>query len=131
MNTPNVIERRFLSLEMEPLAIKLADIDLDRLRRLFLVLADRASSAVPTARCDQDDTVMERFLLCRFGDEAVQSIPAEFLAEQESFLNSIRGTMATLLPLGSESIKGTAGSAKFEVSVLGAMVRVSRERWGG
>lgn len=130
MNTPNVIERRFLSLEMEPLAIKLADIDLDRLRRLFLVLADRASSAIPTARCDQDDTVMERFLLCRFGDGTVQSIPAEYLAEQESFQNSIRGAMSTQLSLGSASIKGTEGSASFDVTVLGAMVRISREQWG-
>ena len=130
MNTPNVIERRFLSLEMEPLAIKLADIDLDGLRRLFLVLADRASSAIPTARCDQDDTVMERLLLCRFGDEPVQSIPAEYLAEQEPFQNSIRQAMSSHSPHANESTKGTEGSAKFEVSVLGAMVRVSREQWG-
>lgn len=120
MNTPNAIDRRFLSLEMEPLVIELAKIDLDRLRRQFLVLADRASEAVPTARCDQDDTVMERFLLCRRGDGVVQSIPAAFLADRATFLNSIRGAMS--LPVGRES-------AKVEVSVVGLMVKVSREQW--
>ena len=64
-----------------------ADLDLDRLRRCFAELFDRAAHAVQLAGYEQDDAVLERFLVVRsaLGEEVAAR--ADCLADRERLLN--------------------------------------------
>ena len=70
----NEVVRSLLSLEMQPLRMKLGAIDLDKQRRMFRELGGRSSSAVLSAGCDQDDTIVERYILCGLDHERVHAI---------------------------------------------------------
>jgi len=77
-----------LSMEMSAAAL-----DLERLRRGFAELFDRAAQAVQLAGYEQDDAVFERYLLVRTADGAEVTITAEWLADRERLIGHIAGSL--------------------------------------
>jgi hypothetical protein len=79
----NKLRRRILFEDTVPIDFPVAGIDLDVIRRVFSGLFDRAAQAVSRAGYDQDDAVVERFLVCRVGEATALDIAAECLSEAD------------------------------------------------
>jgi hypothetical protein len=81
--------RRVVYAETVPIEMRVDDLDLDRLRRGFAELFDRAAHAVQLAGYEQDDAVLERFLIvrCAGGEEIV--VRADWLADRERLAEHI------------------------------------------
>ena len=81
--------RRVVYAETVPIEMRVDDLDLDRLRRGFAELFDRAAHAVQLAGYEQDDAVLERFLIVRsaYGEEVV--VRADWLADRERLIRQI------------------------------------------
>jgi hypothetical protein len=81
--------RRVVYAETVPIEMRVGDLDLDRLRRGFAELFDRAAQAVQLAGYEQDDAVLERFLIVRSagGEEIV--VRADWLADRERLVRQI------------------------------------------
>jgi hypothetical protein len=75
--------------EKLPLEMAAAALDLERLRRGFAELFDRAAQAVQLAGYEQDDAAFERYLLVRTADGAEVSTKAEWLADRERLIGHI------------------------------------------
>ena len=73
-----------------PVDFAALDVDLDRLRRGFAALFDDAARAVQLAGYQQDDTVLERLLLCRIGEKVERMITVDCLSDRSRFLDHIR-----------------------------------------
>jgi len=74
--------RRVVFAETIPIEMRVDDLDLGRLRRGFAELFDRAAHAVQLAGYEQDDAVLERFLIVRsaYGEEVV--VRADWLEDR-------------------------------------------------
>ncbi len=81
--------RRVVYAETVPIEMRVDDLDLDRLRRGFAELFDRAAHAVQLAGYEQDDAVLERFLIVRSagGEEVV--VRADWLADRERLADHV------------------------------------------
>ena len=75
--------------ETLPMEMSVAALDLDRLRRGFAELFDRAAQAVQLAGYEQDDAVFERYVRVWTADGAEVSIGAEWLADRERLIGDI------------------------------------------
>jgi len=75
--------------ETLPLVMSAAALDLERLRRGFAELFDRAAQAVQLAGYDQDDAVFERYLIVRTADGAEVTIKADWLADRERLIGHL------------------------------------------
>lgn len=67
----------------------LADLDLRRLQLAFSDLFDRASEAIQRLGLDQDDIVLDRFLICRT-PEGPHDIPAEWISDKARLIQSVQ-----------------------------------------
>ncbi len=94
--------------ETLPMEMAAAALDLERLRRGFAELFDRAAQAVQLAGYEQDDAVFERYLVLRTADGADISIGAEWLADRERLIGDIAGV----------------GGDLSRVSIIGVKVKV-------
>ena len=81
--------RRVVYDETVPIEMRVDGHDLDRLRRGFAELFDRAAHAVQLAGYEQDDAVLERFLIVRsaYGEEVV--VRADWLADRERLVDQV------------------------------------------
>ncbi|MDO8629755.1 MAG: hypothetical protein Q7R41_04620 [Phycisphaerales bacterium] len=77
----NKLRRRIVFDDTMPIDVPLAGIDADSIRRVFSDLFDRAAQAVSRAGYDQDDAVVERFIVCRTADTFNHEIPADYLSD--------------------------------------------------
>jgi hypothetical protein len=77
------LRRRIVFDDTVPIEVPLTGIDLDSIRRMFSDLFDRAALAVSRAGYDQDDAVVERFLVCRAGNEVDREVAAECLSDAD------------------------------------------------
>jgi len=102
--------RRVVYAETVPIEMRVDGLDLDRLRRGFAELFDRAAQAVQLAGYEQDDAVLERFLIVRsaYGEEIV--VRADWLADRERLADDVaseleRAIGGTRKPLDVQLIK--------------------------
>ena len=81
--------RRVVYAETVPIEMRVDDLDLDRLRRGFAELFDRAAHAVQLAGYEQDDAVLERFLIvrCAGGEEIV--VRADWMMDCERLADHV------------------------------------------
>jgi hypothetical protein len=81
--------RRVVYAETVPIEMRVDGLDLGRLRRGFAELFDRAVQAVQLAGYEQDDAVLERFLIVRSagGEEVV--VRADWLADRERLVDHV------------------------------------------
>ncbi|MFH1111398.1 MAG: hypothetical protein V1790_19700 [Planctomycetota bacterium] len=75
--------------ETVPIEMRVDGLDLDRLRRGFAELFDRAAHAVQLAGHEQDDAVLERFLIVRSAGGADIVVRADWLADRERLVRQI------------------------------------------
>ena len=75
--------------ETLPVKMAAAALDLERLRRGFAELFDRAAHAVQLAGYEQDDAVLERYLVVRVAEGAEVSIRADWLADRERLVDHV------------------------------------------
>ena len=102
------IERKVLFEDTLPLDMRAGELALDRLRRGFSELFDRAALAVHRAGHDLDDTIVERYVVCRTMQDEETIIP------MSSFVDS--GPPSDNIRIAHRSITGV-------------LVRVFLERW--
>ena len=121
MSPRSEIARSLLSLEMQPLRMKLEALQLDELRRMFLALGERSSSAVNSAGCDHDDTIQERYILCGLEHERVHAIASDFLSSSETFESHVVASLC--------EVRAGAAAISGEVRVMGLMVKTIHEQW--
>jgi hypothetical protein len=81
--------RQIIYDETLPLEMTAAALELDRLRKGFAELFDRAAQAVQLAGYEQDDAVLERYLIVRTADGTEVTIGAEWLADRERLIGYI------------------------------------------
>ena len=81
--------RRIVYNETNPLEMTVDRLDLERLRKGFAELFDRAAQAVQLAGYEQDDAVFDRYLLVQVADGAKVSIRADWLADRERLVGHI------------------------------------------
>jgi len=81
--------RRVVYAETVPIETGVDGLDLGRLRRGFAELFDRAAQAVQLAGYEQDNAVLERFLIVRSagGEEIV--VRADWLADRERLVDHV------------------------------------------
>ena len=105
--------RRVVHTETLPIEMTLGGVDLDRLRRGFAELFDRAAHAVQFAGYEQDDAVLERFLVVRsaLGEEVAAR--ADWLTDRERLLSRTR------VAVGAES---GASADMHELTIVGLRV---------
>lgn len=83
------VTRKLLFDETVPMLFALDDVNLDLVRRRFAGLFDRAAHAVQLAGDEQDDAVVERYLLCRVADAEPFRVAADFVADRSALLKHI------------------------------------------
>lgn len=81
MMNEDKLRRRIVFDDTVPFDAPLTGIDLDPIRRVFSDLFDRAAQALSHAGYDQDDAVVERYLICRAADTLDHEIPADFFSD--------------------------------------------------
>ena len=100
--------RQIVYNETLPVEVSAAAIDLERLRKGFAELFDRAAQAVQLAGYEQDDALFERYLVLRTAEGAEVTIEAEWLADRERLIRHIaegvRGSNAVGVDLSCVSI---------------------------
>jgi len=99
-----VVYHETLAMEMSAAAL-----DLERLRRGFAELFDRAARAVQLAGYEQDDAVFERYLFVRTAEGAEALIGAEWLADRGRLVRHIAESLVgcvTGVDLSGVCIKG-------------------------
>lgn len=101
-----------------PVNFAVADLNLDDLRRSFAPTFDQAAHAIQLAGFEQDDGVINRWLVCRVNGREPEVI-AESLADTDRFRQ-------TLLA-GLEAQLGVAVNAN-EVAIVGLRVDAVLER---
>lgn len=79
--------------ETLPLEMAVAALDLERLRRGFAELFDRAARAVQLVGYEQDDALFERYLVLRTVDGTEVTTGAEWLADRERLVRHIAGSV--------------------------------------
>ena len=105
--------RRVVHTETFLVDMRLADLDLDRLRRCFAELFDRAAHAVQLAGHEQDDAVLERFLVVRSALGQEVAVRADWLTDRERLLDHTRAAV--------EGESGTSADMH-ELTILGLRV---------
>lgn len=83
--------RRVVYAETVPIEMRVDGPDLRRLRRGFAELFDRSAQAVQLAGYEQDNAVLERFLIVRsaYGEEVVVVVRADWLADRERLVDHV------------------------------------------
>jgi len=89
------LRRRIVFDGTVPIDVPLTAMDLDSIRRGFSELFDRAAQTVQAAGYDQDDSVVERFFICRAGDTTDVEIAADCLSDAERLATHIVRTLTT------------------------------------
>jgi len=110
--------------ETLPMEMSARALDLARLRRGFAELFDRAAQAVQLAGYEQDDAVLERYLLVRAADGAEVVVSAEWLADRERLI----GHLAVCVDLGRRH-QATKGEriTNYELRITNAETLRSRK----
>ena len=86
-------EPRTLYTETLPVEFSLNDLDLDVLRRRFAEVFDRAAHAVQLAGFEQDDAIIERYVICRLGERTELAVTAESLSDRERLSRHVTETI--------------------------------------
>ncbi len=81
--------RQVVYVETAPIEMRVDDLDLDRLRRGFAELFDRAAHAIQLAGHKQDDAVLERFLIVRSAGGEEIAVRADWLADRERLADHV------------------------------------------
>ena len=100
----------------------LADLDLPALRAGFAGLMERAAAAVQARGYEQDDSLVERLLVCRVAAGEVVTVDAAWLADAERLAAHVRARVGELVG------RGVGGA---EVSIAGLRVTATLEGWPG
>ena len=107
--------------ETLPIEMAAAELDLERLRRGFAELFDRAAQAVQLAGYEQDDVVLERFLIVRTVCGEEMTLSAEWLSDRERLVQHLvrecRGIIGQRLDFS-------------DVRVIGLRIAAGRDEWG-
>lgn len=114
------IRRDILFDEAMPMNTSLVLLDLDRLRRTFAALGDRAAQVVTAAGFDQDDVVLDRLIACRVNDTVQAEVPADWLADAARLSDAIIAALSAQVsrPVSAET-----------VTIAAVRVRAVREHW--
>lgn len=120
MNLTNRIQRTLLYKETVEAGFRVDGVEVERLRYLFAPLFDRAAQAVQRAGHDQDDCIIDRFLICRMGTGNSWQAPVESLGE--------RGRLLMRLMASAEHVAGHGCEAS-DVQVVGLCVTATLEQW--
>lgn len=112
-------KRRLVFEETRPVQVRVDRLDLEWLRRQFAEPFDGAAQAVQRAGLDQDDTVVERILVCDFGgQDPPVSVPAAWLSDrarlQQALLEHCRKS-------------GRDGAALEDITIIGLRVEAWHE----
>ena len=67
----------------------LIELDLNSLRLAFVPLFDRAAHVVQLAGLEQDDSIIDRYLVCRDERGTERIIPAQWLSHRERLIESV------------------------------------------
>lgn len=108
---------RVLHNESLPMAMAVDALDLERLRRGFAELFDRAAQAVQLAGYEQDDAVLQRYLVVRAGGGEEFSVKAEWLADGERLIRHIAEETQK-----AKTQKRVSALERTEVSIIGIRV---------
>jgi hypothetical protein len=116
---PPSVHREVVFEETVSFEARLEEIDVDRLRRFFSALFDRAASAVNRAGFDLDDAVIENAVLCGC-DESIVEVPIGFFSDRAALMVAVERALS-----GQDDIvRGATG-----LVILGVRSRVLVERW--
>ncbi len=95
-------------------------VDLEQLRHQFAPPFDRAAQVVQRAGYEQDDAVIDRYLVCLFGSAGPHLIPAESLADRDRFVNHL---------MDAARLIAKARLAAADIRVVGLRVKAVLEQW--
>lgn len=118
--TPLPIERRRLVTRRVEFSATLRDVDVQAVRAAFSRLFDQAAESVFRAGLDQDDAVVERFVVCRCAAGPDVRVPLPCLATAEALCGVVRAA------LGNPS---TSTSDIENVRITALEVDVIAESW--
>ncbi len=98
---------------------RLTTLDFDRLRAAMLTLFEAAAHTVQVAGYEQDDAVIDRFVVCHVRGEDIRIIVDQF-STQEFFKTSIRNQLI------QQSVKNLEDA---DVEIVSLRVTATLERW--
>ena len=102
-----------------PVDFAVADLNLDDLRRSFAELFDQAAHAIQLAGYEQDDGIINRWLVCRVGERELK-VPADTLADADRFRRALLAEVEAQLCVAVD---------RDEVAIIGLRVDAILECW--
>ncbi len=115
----NEIIRKTLFDQTKDHADRFSTLDFDRLRREMLALFEAAAHAVQVAGYEQDDAVIDRFVVCRVGD-CDMTMPVNYLSTPAAFESAMRQQLQ----------RGKVEDVESDdVTIVALRVTATLERW--
>jgi hypothetical protein len=114
------IQRKVVFDESVPWEGGLVELDLRRFQLGFAALMERAAAAVQVLGYEQDDSVVERLLVCQAGAGQPVTVGADWLADRERLIGHVAAQVGT-----------SAGRAvaSNEVAIVALRVVATLEQW--